>query len=174
MQKISPAALPVCRSKSLLRWVMSTTGKRCNIWSLAMHQTLPMKCRQAISFWKLPDRKAQLLTEKSQHLQQNINEYLCMMCMRSPAAASHHAAQVCGRGDPTSPKTPVLQIWRPSEAHHSFLYTCISFCRKERLRLKWRANLRNISLYTSIWALSYAKNNWHQQICKSFIGSQVN
>lgn len=58
-----------------------------------------------------------------------------------------------------------FECWVPSSAelgpgkeHHTFLYAPVPTfpsTGKERLKLKPKANLRNISLYTNIWAPSF-------------------
>ena len=153
MQQFSPVALPVCRSKLLLRWVMSTIRKqdatsdrwqciKCCPWN-AVDKLMKASWQKATTF----DCKKPMSSTKYEWI------LVYDVHLKHMVAVSHPAAQVCGRADPGSPGPPVLQSWGPSEAHHSFLYTPVPTfpsTGKERLRLKRKANLRNISLYINI------------------------
>lgn len=157
MQYISPVAPPVCRSKLLLRWVMSTIRKQdatsdrwqgikhCS-WN-AVDKLMKASWQKATTF----DSKKPMFSTKYEWI------LVHDLHLKHTAAVSHPAGQVCGTVDPASPGIPVWQSWGPSEAHHGFLYAPVPTfpsAGKERLRLKWKANLRNISLYKNIWAPS--------------------
>jgi len=73
-------------------------------------------------------------------------------------AVPYPAGWLCGRVDPASAGPRVVQSWGPREAHCSFLcgpMPTFPSTGKERPHLKGKANLRNISLYTNIWAPSF-------------------
>lgn len=150
MQQISPVALPVCRSKLLLRLVMSIIRKQdatCDRWQCikpcpwnAVNKLMKASWQKATTF---DCKKPMSSTKYEWILVHNVR-------LKHTAAVSHPVGQVCGRVDPASPGPPVLQSWGPSETHHSFLYAPVPTfpsAGKERLWPKRKANLRSISLH---------------------------
>lgn len=130
---------------------------------------------QLIALRKFVDGKPQLFTAKRRCLQQ----YLCVMRMGStrqlqPTLRGRSAAQqtLQGLGSPFRRAGDVVK-----HIAASLSLLCPHCLPQERGGCDWHEKqIWGISVSTQIFGLrlSYAKNNWHQLIRKSFIGSEVN
>lgn len=146
-------ALPGHRSESLLRL--------CQQFGNKMQHLIPGKVSnaahevQSISLWKLPDRKPQPLTAKSQCLQQSMNEHRCRMCIQSTQWVYPPLWHRSG-AEQTHPVLghPVLQSWGLAKTiTASFMLLCPHFLPQQR-RGWSQKQIWGISAYTNISAPS--------------------
>lgn len=75
---------------------------------------------QSINLWKLPDRKPQDLTAKSQCLQQSMNEHGCRMCNQRTPWVYLSLWHRSGQSRPFESRAPSSA--EPGKDHHIFLY----------------------------------------------------